>query len=173
MPSADLLLTYWPGWLALTIAAVMAFNKFVEESYKFASYFGKWGKKIHARALARHYVDLAAEQFATAVKNAVDTAREEWETEDNEAISSLNTRLGTVSQVTSDQAKHITELLEQDRIKGGYLDYEGLWHNKFRAAAVRSEDGRVSLTDLPVHMGYYEFEAQFRVNPKWREWGGL
>lgn len=173
MPSTDLILTYWPGWLALAIAAVMAFNKAVEESYKFASYWGKWGKHVHARALARHHVDLAADQFATAVKNAVNDAREEWEAEDNEAIASLNTRLGTVSQVTSDQARHITELLEQDRIKGAYLDYEGLWHNKFRAEAVRSADGRVSLAELPVHMGYYEFEAQFRINPKWREWSDL
>lgn len=173
MPSADVLLAYWPGWFSLIVAVLLVLNKLIEESFKFASYFGGLGKKLHTRALARHHVNLAAEQFAVAVKNAVEAAREEWEAEDNEAISSLNTRLGTVSQVTSDQARHISELLEQDRIKGAYLDYEGLWHNKFRAEALRSADGRISISDLPVHMGYYEFEAQFRVNPKWREWSDL
>lgn len=170
MPSADLLTSYWPGWLALVIAGVMAFNKMVEESYRFASFWGKWGKQLHTKALARHHVDLAADQFATAVKNAVNAAREEWEAEDNEAIAALDSRLGTVSRVTADQAKHIRELLEQDQIKGAYLDYEGLWHNKFRAEAARAADGRIAIADLPGHMGYFEFEAEFRGNPRWREW---
>lgn len=173
MPSWETLIGYWPGWVSLIVAGILTFNKLVEESYKFASLWGKWGKDLHAKALARHHVDLAAEQFATAVKNAVELARDEWEAEDNEAIAALDARLKTVSQVTGDQTRHIKELLEQDNIKSAYLDYEGLWHNRFRVAAARSEDGRLSLDDLPGHVGYYEFEASFRDNPRWREWSDL
>lgn len=172
MPSTDLLVTYWPGWLALIIAGVMAFNKLVEESYKFASVWGKWGKAAHAKALARHHVDLAAEQFATAVKNAVNAARETWESEDNEAIKALDDRLGTVSRVTADQKTNIDELIFQVRCLTAYTDYEGVWHNKFRAMAARS-DGVLRLDELPGHMLYYEFEVQYKVNQKWREWSDL
>lgn len=170
MPSPDLLLTYWPGWLSLVIAFILAFNKGVEESYKFASIWGKWGKRAHAKALARHHVDLAAEQFATAVKNAVELARDEWEAEDNQAIAALDSRLGTVSRVTADQSTHIKELLFQVQCLTAYTDYEGLWHNKFRAEATRAIDGRLSLADLPGHMGFYDFEATYRDNTRWREW---
>lgn len=172
MPSTDQLLSYWPGWLALLIAGMMAFNKLVEESYKFASYFGKWGKKLHTRALARHHVNLAAEQFAMAVKDAVEIARKQWEADDNEAIRALDERLGTVSRVTSDQKANIEELLFQVHCLTAYTDYEGLWHNKFRAIAARG-NGRMNLSELPTHMLYYEFETQFKMNPKWREWSDL
>jgi hypothetical protein len=173
MPDWEALLAYWPGWVSLVVAAILTFNKLVEESYRFASIWGNWGKAMHAKALARHHVDLAAEQFATAVKNAVELARDEWESEDSEAIAALDARLKTVSQVTGEQVVHIRELLEQDRIKSAYLDYEGIWHNRFRVAAARSSDGRLSLDELPGHLGYYDFEAAFRENPKWREWSDL
>lgn len=171
MPSPpDILLTYWPGWLSLAIAFLLAFNKAVEESYKFASMWGRWGKKVHAKALSRHHVDIAAGQFATAVRTEVEKAREVWEADENEAIQALNDRLGTVSKVTTDQSTHIQELLFTVRCLTAYTDYEGVWHNKFRATAARAVDGRMSLDELPGHMGYYEFEASYRDNPKWREW---
>lgn len=173
MPSTDLLLTYWPGWLALTIAVVMAFNKAVEESYKFASIWGKWGKRVHAKALSRHHVDLAAAQFAQAVQKAVDTARETWEAEDNEAIKALDDRLGTVSRVTADQKINIDELIFQVRCLTAYTEYEGLWHNRFRAEAARAVDGRLSMADLPGHIGFYEFEVHYKANQQWRQWSDL
>lgn len=172
MPSTDLLLNYWPGWLSLTVAVLLVTNKLIEESYKFASAFGKIGKSIHARALARHHVDLAASQFAAAVKDAVNAARKEWEQEDNEAIRALDDRLGTVSRVTADQKSDIDDLLFQVHCLTSYTDYEGVWHNRFRAIAARG-NGRMNLTELPGHMLYYEFEEQFKLNTKWREWSDL
>lgn len=173
MPDWESLAAYWPGWLSLAVVMLLTFNKMVEESYKFASIWGKWGKKVHANALARHHINLAAEQFAVAVKDAVNAAREEWEAEDNEAIRALDDRLKTVGRVTADQKINIDELLFQVHCLTAYTDYEGLWHNKFRAEAARSIDGRLSLTHLPGHMVYYEFEAKFKVNPTWRQWSDL
>lgn len=173
MPSTDTLLSLWPGWLSLAVALILAFNKLVEESYKFASIWGKWGKQAHIRAMQRHHVDLAAEQFAAAVQTAVNHAREEWESEENEAIRALDDRLGTVSRVTADQKINIDELYFQVRCLTSYTDYEGLWHNTFRAQAARAVDGCISMADLPAHITYYEFEIQFKINQKWREWCDL
>lgn len=170
MPNAELLTAYWPGWLACVVAFILAFNKLAEESYKFASLFGRWGKKIHAKALERHHINLAAEQFANAIRDAVEKARDEWEGEENEAIKALDQRLGTVSRVTTDQTAHINDLLFQVRCLTAYTDYEGLWHNRFRVAAARSGDGHMSLDDLPNHIGYYEFEAKYREDDDWRKW---
>jgi len=170
MPSTDLLLNYWPAWLSLTVAVLLVLNKLIEESTKFANFFGRFGREVHKRALTRHHVDLAANEFAAAVQKAVEKARDEWEQEENEAIAALDRRLGILSQVATGQATHLTEVLGTQEMLKAYGEYEGLWHNALRDQAARSPDGSIRLAELPEHVTLYSFEAQYNRNPKWREW---
>ena len=169
MPKAELFTAYWPGWLSLSFAALLVLNKFIEESATFAKAFGRLGRWLHTRALERHHVDLAANQFAAAVQKAVEQAREEWEQDENEALASLDRRLATVSRVTGDQERHIHDLLETQEILKTYGEYEGLWHNALRAAAAEG-NGTIHLHDLPEHITLYAFESRYRRDPKWRQW---
>jgi hypothetical protein len=170
MPSTDLFTQYWPAWLSLAVAVLLVVNKLIEESTQFAQLFGRLGRKIHAYALTRHHIDLAANEFAEAVQRAVEAARDEWEQEENEAIAALDRRLRIVSQVTAGQATHITELLDTQQMLKAYGEYEGLWHNVLRDLAGRAPDGRIRLADLPEHVTLYSFETQYNRDPKWREW---
>lgn len=174
MPSSDLVLQYWPGWVSLAIGVLLTVNKLIEESEKFAKRLGPIGRKLRDRALKRHHVDLAAAEFADAVRKAVDKAVEEarrrWLEDENEAIKSLSGRLETVSDVTDEQEEAIGVLRSEVRCLTAYTEYEDSWHARLRAAAVRSPDGTILMTDLPHHTGYYDFEAKYRTNPNWRTW---
>jgi hypothetical protein len=38
---------------------------------------------------------------------------------------------------------------------------------------VRSSDGHIALSDLPDHIGYYEFESRYHQDRQWRGWVGV
>lgn len=173
MPTFDDLASFYPGWVALLIGVVLAFNKLAEESEKFAKTFGRLGREIRRRALLRHQIDLKAAEFAlavqAAVQEAVTRAREEWEQDENEAIAALDARLSTVSKVTAQQLVDLEEMRFHVNCMSAYSDYETVWHNTLMVRVIE-KGGVFSLADIPHHIGYYEWEKAFRVNINWRKW---
>lgn len=169
------LLDLWPAWVALTVTGLIALNRAIEESGKFAAFLGKWATKRHERALARHHVDLAAAEFADAVKDAIEAARKTWESEENEALTALDKRLETVSEITATQKTDLDELRLQVRALMAYTEYEAAWHHRFGIVVIRHEGNGscVPIIDIPAHMDYSEFETLYRVNQRWRDWWGL
>lgn len=161
---------YWPGWLVIIVIAVLTFNRMVEESAQVANFFGRFGRWWRKRALHRHQINLAADEFAQALTKAVQQAREEWEQEENEALVAMQGRVTSLADISRTQNTTISELQFDIRCCTAYADYEALWHNRLRAHAARSSDGLVRLEDLPVHIAYYDFLARFRENQRWREW---
>lgn len=170
----DIFLSYWPAWLALVVSALIAFNRLIDESKKFASFFGEWGRKRHEKTLRRHQMDLQATHFADAVKQAVENARKAWEEDENEAISALDRRLLVVAKVTEQQSKDIATCQRKINVMSAYADYESSWHNRMRAVVAASSGGSVVVNDLPPHMNFWQFEAEYFKHPDIdRTWWGL
>lgn len=170
MPSWDTVEQYWPGWLVIIVVVLLTLNRLIEESAQVANSFGKFGRWWRRRALQRHQINLAADEFAQALTRAVEKARDEWEQEENEALIAMRGRVDSLVEVSKAQKETITELQFDMRCCTAYADYEARWHNELRAHAGRNGDGLVRLEDMPVHIPYFEFESRFRENPKWREW---
>lgn len=164
---------YWPGWLALTISGLVGFNYLVQESQKFASFWGGWTRRIHERAAERHKIDLVKGSFAEAVLKAVETARDKWEAEGNEALAALEGQLRTVSAITAQQKETLTDLLFRVRCMTVYVEYEALWHHKLNVMVNTANDDHIPISVLPSHIDYYQFEALYRANPNWRNWDEL
>lgn len=170
MPSWDTIEQYWPGWLVILVVVVLTLNRLIEESAKVANVFGGVGRWWRQRALRRHQINLAADEFAQALTKAIQQAREEWEEEENEALAAMQRRVGSLAEISRAQNQTITELQFDMRCCTAYADYEALWHNRLRAHAARSPDGLVRLEDMPVHIPYFDFLVRFRENQRWREW---
>jgi hypothetical protein len=168
--TVEQLLSYWPGWLALAVSTFLIINRLIEESSKFAGYLGSWGRKRHARAAARHHLDLQAAQFGQAITEAIEKARTTWESEENEALRALDLRLETVSGVTQQQKKDIDELRFAVRVLTTYSEYESWWHGQLSRAMAQVGNGHVDISLLPPHIDYWDFEAKFRLNNTWRAW---
>jgi hypothetical protein len=164
---------FWPAWLSLTVAAIVGFNYLIAESYKFAAFFGKWGKALHKRAMRRHRIDLISEEFAQAVSHAVELARDKWESEGNEALEALTGQLKTVSRITEDQKRLLDELLFKVRCMTVYTEYEALWHSRLRSMTAASVDDHIPIAMLAKHIDYYQFEVLYRANPNWQTWDGV
>lgn len=164
----DAFLELWPAWLAVSISALLAFNRLIEESRKFAAFFGEWGRQRHEKAIKRHQVDLQASLFADAVQAAVAKAREQWEDEENEAIAALRVRLEEVARITGAQALDLANLrVELDKMSQ-YAEYEVEWHKRMRALA--SQDGPIPAADVPAHMNWWAFERLYDKLGPTKDW---
>ncbi|MGE2714178.1 hypothetical protein ACQI4L_08985 [Mycolicibacterium litorale] len=172
--SPDIVVGYWPAWLALAVSALLAINRLIEESRKFAGHFGEWGRRRHERAVKRHQIDLHASQFAGAVEKAVADARRKWEQEENEAIAALDARLEAVSKVTGQQRVDLDTVRKQLDIVGEYAEYEAAWHRYMRALAAQQGDvDCVPLNKVPTHMTWWAFEALHKQHGGGRDWWGI
>lgn len=156
----------WPAWIAIAISVLLGVNRLIEESEKFAGFFGKWARKIHAR----HQEDLVIEKLAEVVRQVLDSAHDEWESEGNEAMRAMAARLETMSDVSAQQKEDIDELLFQVRCSMGYGEYEALWHHRLRLAATNATGTCLPLADIPNHIDYYRFESMYRSDTNWRTW---
>lgn len=165
------LLQYWPGWLALGVSGFLIVNRLIEESAKFAGFLGAWGRRRHAKAMARHQLDLQAAQFGQAITDAIERARQSWESDENEALRALDLRLETVSGITEQQKKDIDELRFAVRVLTAYSEYESMWHGRFTRAIAEAGNGTIPLDRLPPHIDYWEFESRFHENTNWKSWG--
>jgi len=169
----EIFTSYWPAWLALVVSGVIAFNRMIEESKKFSAFFGEWGRNRRERALRRHQVDLQASHFADAVKQAVEDARRKWQEDENEAIAALDRRLLVVAKVTEQQSRDIATCQKKINVMSAYADYESAWHNRMRAQVAAQGDS-VLVSELPPHMNFWQFEAQYLQKPDTdRSWWGL
>jgi hypothetical protein len=166
----DHLVQYWPAWLSLTVAGLLGINKLLEEYSKLAAFFGPIGKKIHARAAARQSRELIATEFAQAVSEAIEKAHDKWESEENAALQALDKRLATVSGITAQQKQDIDELLIQVRCLMAYSEYEVIWHQRLRIAALKTSGDSLPIASLPDHVDFYEFEPMYKADPHWRAW---
>jgi hypothetical protein len=120
--------------------------------------------------MRRHRIDLISEEFAEAVSRAVETARDKWETEGNDALLALQGQLKTVSRITEQQRVQLTELLFKVRCMTVYTEYEALWHHKLRVMSNTAIDDHIPIAVLPKHIDYYQFEVLYRSNPDWQNW---
>lgn len=158
----------WPAWVAIAISGLLAFNRLMEESRKFAAFFGEWGRKRHDKAIKRHQIDLQASLFAEAVRAAVEKAREQWEEDENEAIIALRSRLEEVARITGEQALEITQVrITLDKMNQ-YADYEVQWHKIMRGLA--NDQELVPSESIPPHMNWWTFERLYDKLGNGKEW---
>lgn len=164
------LIEMWPAWLAMAVSGVIALNRAVEESSKFASVLGRFGKRMHDRAIARKQVEFAAAELAEAVMKAVEDARKSWQSDENAAMRALDERLESVAEVTAAQRVDLEEMRFQVRCLMAYSEYEIMWHHKLMVKAAQSPNGCLDYDQIPEHIDYWQFEGVYRTNSHWREW---
>lgn len=166
---------WWPAWLAMAIAGLVAFNQAIAESKKFASLLGGWGRKMHDRARSRYQMDTA--EFNAAVRDAVADERARWDSEEARALTMVEGRLKYVTEITETQQKELQELSWSLRCHTAYTEYEADWHHKLRMKVVQAnrDGGKIPIGDLPDHRSYYEFETlcKDKGNLNWRTWDEL
>lgn len=167
---AQHLIEMWPAWLAMAVSGIIALNRAVEESSKFAGVLGGWGKKMHDRAIARKQVEFAAAELAEAVMKAVEDARRAWQSDENAALRAMDERLEAVAEVTTAQKKDLEEMRFQVRCQMAYSEYEIMWHHKLLVKVSQSPNGCLDYNDIPHHIDYWQFESMYRANDHWREW---
>jgi hypothetical protein len=164
------IVAWWPAWLAIAVSGVIALNRAIEESSKFAAILGRFGKKMHDRALARKQVEFAAAELAEAVMKAVEEARRTWQTDENAALRALDGRLRSVAEVPSQHIIDMDEMRFQVRCLMAYSEYEATWHHRLQTKAAQAPGGCLDFADIPDHVDYWQFEKLYRVNERWRDW---
>lgn len=159
----------WPAWVAMAVAMLVGLNRLIDESSKFAGFFGRFGRRLHERAAARHRVDAVATEFAVAIEGAVEGARRKWQIDENEAIRALDARLASLSEVTTDQFGEIADLRVTVRCLTAYTEYEAAWHHNLLMKAYKADVG-ITADDIPAHMDHVQFRALFLCDSKWQQW---
>jgi hypothetical protein len=167
------LTNYWPAWLAIVLATLVALNQAISESQKFANLLGGWARKMHARAKIRHRMDI--EEFNDAVRDAVADERKRWEEDEASSINILERRLRHVSDMALAQQEEISELSWSRRCNGAYAEYESYWHQKLRVLILKANrnGGSIPIEELPENVPFHEFEQMCRErgNFNWQKWG--
>lgn len=167
------LLNYWPAWLGIAIATLVAVNQAITESEKFANTLGGWARKMHARAQKRHRMDTV--EFNEAVRDAVADERTRWENDEARSLKIVEGRLEYVTKITENQQTEMGALSFQVRCMTAYTEYEADWHHRLRLLILRANQngGEIAIQTLPDHMAYYEFETMCKQkgNLNWRTWG--
>ena len=163
---------FWPAWLAVVIASLVMLNQMITESEKFANMLGGWARKLHERAKRRYKMDTI--EFNEAVRQAVASERQRWESDEARALKAVEGQLTFVAKVAEDQQKQLNNLNWAQRCLTAYTEYEAQWHHKLRMAILKAEQngGHLPVDAVVDHIHYAEFEERCRKsgNMNWRAW---
>lgn len=168
MNQLSAMLTAWPAWLAFIVSGLVLFNRLIDESEKFASFFGKWGRRMHEKSNRHDRITSVATEFAAAVETAVEDARRKWIADENDALRVLDRRLSAVAEVTDQQRIDLDELRFTARCLTAFTEYEANWHHDFNLLVARETCVTPDL--IPNHMDHWQFRALFKTNESWRKW---
>lgn len=143
----------WVGLVALLLVSFYIIGQAIEKYEKLASILplSRWWHDRQKKLRAEEFQEVAA---------AVEMARHEWLSEENQALVSMERRIASIDQTSRQQAMDISGLQETVRAFTAWSQYDSRWHHKTVV-----ENSEKMACSLPQHYDFFEFEKLWRDDP--------